>query len=228
MQTTTQSKAFATAVKLARLAMPDNGATDSERESAASKLADHCAKHNLPLADILAAAASPDTVKPKPQAKPADTASEAPKAKRASAKPEKPTKPHTGDAKRAAEYAERVALINALRASVARIYNGPSLAVRSNPKRINASIYADLIAAPKHRTTLARVSVRDESALAEIITRGDAAGCFDPVALNLDAGIFSRLASIAFIEPAPKSAKLPYRLSKAGAEHARKAAKRAA
>lgn len=171
-------------------------------------------------------AARAERAKPKAEPKPEAPKADAPKAKPEAAKPEKPTKPNA-DAKRD-DYDARVALVNELRASVSALYNGPSLAIRGNPKRIALSVYADLLAAPKHRTTLDRVSARDESALREIIKRGDASAAFDPAAINLDSGIFSRLASVGFIEAAPQSSKMPFRLSKRGAEHARIVFKRAA
>lgn len=159
------------------------------------------------------------TRKPEPKPEPKPEA-------KAEPKPEQPSKPHA-DAKRD-DYEARVKLIGELRASVARFYNGPSLAVRTNPKRKAASDYEALFVQPKHRTTLDKISIRDESGLALIIERGDRSGCFDPAAINFDLGIFSRLRSVSFIEAAPLSSKLPYRLSKAGAEHARKAASKAA
>lgn len=190
----------------AHAAKPDTGATKLDIEQRADR-----AKRT---ADAMraSAAASKQATKPaadKPQA-------------------EKPAKPSASDAARAAANDERVKLIAQLRDSVATLYNGPSLAVRSNPKRIALSVYADLLASPKHRTTLDRISQRDESAIAEIIKRGNKAGEFDPAEINLDSGIFSRLASVGFIEAAPQSGKLPYRLSKRGAEHGKLIAKRAA
>lgn len=142
---------------------------------------------------------------------------------KANAKPEKPSKPAAGSPN-ADTATDREALINELRASVAALYNGPSLAVRSNPKRVAASVYADLFAAPKHRTTLAKLSIRDESALFLCLKRGDKRGGFDPVNLNLDSGIFSRLASVGFIVRDGDG----FALSADALAHARKAAKRAA
>jgi len=219
------AKLTATAVKLARLANPDNNSNEAERDAATLKLAEHCSKHGLNVADIIALSQQPDAPAkraPKPDAaKPTTDATPEPEAA-------KPSKPHAADAKRAEAHDEREALVAKLRATCAKLYNGPSLAVRSNPKRVAASVYADLLTAPKHRTTLQRVSERDESFLYTVIGNGGAGATFDPVNLNLDAGIFSRLASIAFIEAAPASAKLPYRLTKAGLAHANTSAKRAA
>lgn len=227
------AKIIARAIAFARTAS-NASATDAERATATDKLTAHCTAHNLNVADIIARAAQADTVKPaaKPTATEAHKAANESTAKargekpKADAKPkaEKPSKPSEADAKRAADYAERVKLIGELRANVAKLYNGPSLAVRSNPKRIAATVYADLFTAPKHRTTLAKLSPRDESALALIITRGDKAGGFDPVALNLDSGIFSRLRSVEFIAKAGDG----YTLTADAITHARKAVKRAA
>lgn len=223
-------KAIALATKLAAVAN-DTRADDNTRANAAGRLAAVCEKHGLTIADYI----KPDPIAATKAAMQADNAApkaEKPKAakpaKPAAPKAEKPSKPSADESKRAADYAERVELIAKLRASVAAIYNGASLAVRTNPKRFALSVYSDLLASPKHRTTTDRVSARDESALREIIMRGDATGAFDPSAINLDAGIFSRLASISYIEAAPKSAKHPFRLAKAGAEHARLIVKRAA
>lgn len=137
------------------------------------------------------------------------------------AKPVKPSKPANAD--KLAAVAERTKLINTHRATVARVYNGPSLAVRSTVRSAAVAAYAELLANPKHRTTLAKLSVRDESALA-LIVRSNAGGSFDPVALNVDRGIFSRLASVGFIARDGDG----FKLSADGLAHARKAAKRAA
>lgn len=152
----------------------------------------------------------------KRNAKPAEAPKpEAPKAA-------KPSKPSDADAKRAADYDARVKLVGELRVSVSALYNGPSLAVRSNPKRIAATVYAELLAAPKHRTTLDKISERDESALFLILKRGTKTGGFDPVALNLDSGIFSRLSSVGFVARDGDS----FTLTPAALTHARSVAKR--
>lgn len=221
-------------------------ASDAERTAASAKLAEYCAKHNVDLAAIVAAVEA-DSVTPmqrvrdamqRKQAAPkpdidatkrahAETAAKpgngAKPERKAAPKPEKPAKP--ADASKAAAYAERVELVGKLRETVATLYNGPSLAVRSNSKRIAASVYADLLKAPKHRTTRDRISERDESALFLILKRGERNGSFDPVHLNLDAGIFSRLASVGFIVADGPDA---FMLSADALTHARKAAKRAA
>jgi len=222
-------------------------ASDAERTAASAKLAEYCAKHNVDLAAIVAAVEA-DSVTPMQRvrdamqrtqqaaSKPdidatkrahADTASKpgngAKPERKAAPKPEKPAKP--ADESKAAAYAERVELVGKLRDLVTGLYNGPSLAVRSNPKRIAAAVYASLLAAPKHRTTLDRISVRDESALFLILKHGERNGSFDPVHLNLDSGIFSRLASVGFIIGDGPGAFL---LSADALKHARSAAKRAA
>lgn len=213
--TATKAKARKLCVKLAATADPLRNANVNERETAMQKLIALCERHGFAVADFIAAH---NTAQPESEAKP-----EQPKA----AKPEQPSKPSASDAKRAADFDARIALIRELRAAVSRIYNGPSLAIRTNPKRFAVSAYAELLASPKHRTSLAKLSVRDESALAEILTRGTASGAFNPSELNLDCGIFSRLASVGFIA-ANNSDKAPFKLSAAALSHARKAANRAA
>jgi len=222
------------------------GSSDTERNNASAALLAYCAKHNIDLAYIVGAVER-DSLTPTEQRKRDRETARATRpasddvaaAKRANAetaakpgngakpeqaaKPEKPSKP--ADTSKADEYAKRVELVGQLRASVATLYNGPSLAVRSNPKRVAASVYADLFANPKHRTTLQRVSERDESALFLIIKRGERNGSFDPVHLNLDSGIFSRLASIGYIASDGPGA---YLLTPDALKHARNAAKRAA
>lgn len=213
---------------------------EAARAKAAALLASHCTKHGLSVADIVAAApqADPTPAEATKRAKRADAGgdeatmreamrrtAEATKQKpeRNSAKPApKPAAPkpsNPADKAKQREAEARVKLIGELRTSVATLYNGPSLAVRSNPKRLAISVYTELLAAPKHRTTLDRVSVRDESALALIIKRGDKTGGFDPVSLNIDAGIFSRLASVGFIAKAGDG----FTLTGGGLSHARKA-----
>lgn len=226
----------ARAIAFARTAA-NAAATDAERATATDKLTAHCAKHNLNIADIIAQAAKADPVVRAPRKPAADNAAYADamrktasatkqkpenNAKREAPKAEKPAKP--ADAAKAAAAAEREALINEMRANVSAFYNGPSLAVRTNPKRYATSVYSALLATPKHRTTLDRISARDESALALIIKRGTKTGGFDPVALNLDSGIFSRLASVGFIIADADG----FTLSADALTHARKAAKRAA
>lgn len=240
LNTANNSPVFAKAVKLARLAMPAPGAEATpEQQSATDALAALCAKHKLDLSAVVTAAAQPDTgVTPlhaaqtaarraRATAKPeAETVKPAPKPE--APKAEKPAKPSAADASRSADYEARLKLIGELRDHATRVYNGPSLAVRSNPKRIAASVYSDLFAAPKHRTTLAKLSVRDESALFTIITKSNKAGAFDPVALNLDSGIFSRLRSVGFITLSSADAAMPYTLNPDALAHARAVLKRAA
>lgn len=221
-----QNVNFARAIAFARTAA-DTSTTDGERDTATNMLAEHCAKHGINLADVIERAAQPDptalqakrdakraNVKPASEAKPEPAAA-------------KPTKPTADDAKRSADYDKREALVAELRAAVASLYNGPSLAIRSNPKRIAIGVYAALLATPKHRTDLAKLTARDESALREIIRRGTKAGAFDPSEINLDSGVFSRLASVGFLAP-NDSAASPFKLTATGLAHARNVIKRAA
>lgn len=246
MRTNTKAIAAATklAVSLARVAS-NVAASETERQTATDKLAEHCTKHGLNVADILATAAQPDTgptpldiearakrAADRAAAKP-NTDHKAEAAKRTTSnKPDetpkaaKPSKPSAADAKRAGEYDARVKLVNELRTTASVIYNGPSLAVRSNPKRVAASVYADLLANPKHRTTLAKISERDTAFLFAVIKRGSASGAFDPVTLNLDAGIFSRLASVGFIVAGTEPGS--YQLTPDALTQARRTAKQAA
>jgi hypothetical protein len=189
-------------IKLARAAGALSGVAfdvaaerNPEQQTAYAAFIGECTKRNADPAAAYAAASQADNVpapKPEAAAKPNGKRAEQPKA-------EKPSKPSDADAKRSADYDARVKLIAELAGIVSGIYNGPSLAVRRNPKRIAVSVYAELLKQPKHRTDLARISERDESALMLILKRGTKTGGFDPVALNLDSGIFSRLASVSFI-----------------------------
>jgi hypothetical protein len=98
--------------------------------------------------------------------------------------------PATPDAKAAAIAA--AAVIAAAARDIARAgYNGPSLSVRNgNPK------LAALIARAQTPVQIAgSLTVRDLSGLAAIKANADAAGAFDPLAIKLDAGVCSRLAS---------------------------------
>lgn len=251
--TVTAAKRVRRAIALARAAQRGD---EAARDKAAATLAAHCTRYGLTVADIIAKAAGTDDVERQPLTPTQQAARDAAAAKLATAAPspeaahkaaneatakargerpernatppkaDKPSKPSAADAKRAADADARVKLVGALRETCAKLYNGPSLAVRSNPKRIAASVYADLLAAPKHRTSLDRVSVRDESFLFTVIQRGTKRGEFDPAALNLDSGIFSRLASVAYIVGTDKPG--VYRLTSAALKHAGNAAKRAA
>lgn len=232
---TPNEKAFARAIALARTAF-NASATEAERATATDMLATHCAKHNLNIADIIARATQADPTasearrnarsnsKPASDGPTADAPKQPEQPTADAPKAAKPSKPSEADAKRAGEYDARVKLVNELRATTATIYNGPSLAVRSNPKRVPASVYADLFANPKHRTTLAKLSERDCSFLFTVIKRGLPGGEFDPVALNLDAGIFSRLSSIGFIAAGAFGT---YRLTADALAQARRTAKAA-
>lgn len=223
--------AFTRAIALARRAA-NAASSENERATATETLAAHCIKHKLDVATVLATAAQPDTgitpldavARVQRAARAATTEKPADAPKPEAAKPAKPSKPSAADAKRASDYDARVKLIGELRATTASIYNGPSLAVRSNPKRVAASVYADLHKAPKHRTTLAKLSERDESFLFAVIKRGSASGSFDPVALNLDAGIFSRLCSVGFVTPGADGT---YQLTADALSQARRTAKAA-
>jgi hypothetical protein len=246
--TTTNTAATTRAIKLARAAGALSGvaflAADRtpEQLNAFTAFNAYCVKHSIEPAATYAAAAIADPVKRATKsasgtstnddaAKAAnearhaanDAAAKAAHAK-ANANPEKPSKPSSDDASRAGDYAARVKLIDELRASVASLYNGPSLAVRTNPKRVADSVYSALFDQPKHRTDLSRISARDESALFLALKRGERNGSFDPVHLNLDAGIFSRLRSVGFIQRDGNV----YSLTADALAHARKAAKRAA
>jgi len=209
---------------LAGVAVAASAERTPEQQAAYAALLAAC-PNSADLEAVYARAAQADPVKPaaKPQPK-ADAKPSTGKAKR-TAKPEKPSKP--ANTAKQAEISERVALVGKLRALVSGFYNGPSPAVRSNAKRFTVAIYSDLFAAPKHRTTLAKLTERDESALALILKHGTKAGAFDPVALNLDAGIFSRLCSVGYIiEAADPTA--PFALSTAALTNARRVLKRAA
>jgi hypothetical protein len=226
----------ARAIKLARAAGSLNGIPfispdrTPEQATAFVKFNEACVAGGFDPASTYADASQadvavrrPQRTNPKPEAAAKPEAPKADKPKPEAAKPEKPTKPNASDKR--TDYDKRVALIGELRVSVSALYNGPSLAVRTNPKRFASSVYADLLATPKHRTTLAKLSVRDESALFLIIKRGERNGSFDPAALNLDAGIFSRLASVGFIDADGAET---FKLSADALAHARIVAKRAA
>jgi hypothetical protein len=160
------------------------------------------------------APATASVVTPAKPAKPARKPAATKAVTVATAKPAKPAKPPVAD---------RSPIIAAHRATVAAIYNGPSLSVRSSVRSPALTVYAELLASPKHRTTIAKLTTRDESAL-RLIASNLKAGAFNPVSLNLDRGNFSRLASVGFIVASGDT----FGLSKRGAETARLCAKRAA
>lgn len=243
MQATIKPAVAKRAAALARSAGALTGAPfisprDGEATNAFVAFNAHCVANNLDPASTYADASQADPIRrnraptaaaDKPAAKPRDnarasTSTSRPKADKpaSDAKPDKPSKP--ADTSKSDAYAKREALVSELRATSAKLYNGPSLAVRSNPKRVAAAVYSDLLASPKHRTDLARISARDESFLYTVLQRGGKAGSFDPVTLNLDSGVFSRLASVGFIAADGDA----YTLTADALAHARKAAKRAA
>lgn len=140
-----------------------------------------------------ALAASTATIAPV-SAKPARTVTVKPgkaKAAPATAKPAAPAP----DAKRS----ERAAVLEAHRATVSRFYAEASLTVHKR-KAATLDTYAARVQHPVQRiATGSGPSERDQSLLALIHANSDKAGTFDPVALAADAGVISRLASIAFI-----------------------------
>lgn len=135
----------------------------------------------------------------------------------ATAKPAKPAKPDA-----AAERVKREALTTAARATVSKLYSGPSLAVHA-AKPGKLAVYIARIQTPRQATDAA--TVRDESLLSLLAANADKAGHFDPSAPSIaaDLGVISRLASLGFIASDGKLCTI----TATGAERARLVAKRA-
>lgn len=129
--------------------------------------------------------------------------------------PAKPAKPAATD---------RSTIIASGRKLASSVYNGLSLAVRGSTKLYSASDYASRHANPVQRTSLAKLTPRDESHLAVMLAQR--ASGFDPAACNIDLGGFSRLCSVGFIKRGDKAG--TYALTPAGAAHARLSGKRVA
>lgn len=107
----------------------------------------------------------------------------------------KPATP-AADGKLAAR-TERQAVLDTHRSTVARFYNGASLTAHKH-KACTFDNYAAVCSTPTHRCGPNGTSERDHSMLALLLANSKA-GVFDPVALACDAGVISRLASVAFI-----------------------------
>lgn len=169
---------------------------------------------NLPEARSAAAKASlakPTVAKRAVSTKRANKPVAKPATKRVVAiKPTKPSKPAAND---------RSAIIAAGRKLVATVYHGLSPVVRATAKLIATSEYDQRYASPIQRTDLAHVSPRDNSNL--VLMLGARTAGFDPAALNIDRGAFSRLCSVGFIKRGDKAG--TYALTPVGAAHARKA-----
>lgn len=151
-------------------------------------------------AATVAADATPATVKP---AKPA-------RAKRA-AKPAKPAPVEA--AKPSAD--DEAARCAALRDTASRYYAGASKAAHMR-KPARLADYVSRVSKPVQAIGPNGPSERDESGLALILSGADKRGGFDPVKLNLDLGIASRLASGGFVTVTGES----FTLTKTGRERA--------
>lgn len=154
--------------------------------------------------------------KPATATKPATVANVSNVAPVATAKPATP-KPDA-----AAERVKREALTTAARATVSKLYSGPSLAVHA-AKPGKLAVYIARIQTPRQATDAA--TVRDESLLSLLAANADKAGHFDPSAPSIaaDLGVISRLASLGFIASDGKLCTI----TATGAERARLVAKRA-
>jgi hypothetical protein len=95
--------------------------------------------------------------------------------------------------------AKRRAIVAEIVASIRVVYAGASPSYRRSGKAHTFETYADTCAKPRQSIGPNGPTERDESALLGLIERSDANGAFDPVALCLDLGAFSRLASVDFI-----------------------------
>lgn len=200
-ETAAARKAFNKLAKLAALADPARNNNENERAVALDKLIAALTErnpHGFTLADFdIEPVASPDAgTEAKPEA-------EAPKA---DAKPE-------ADAERARAAANR--------ATVAKHYNGPSLASHASRAPKLAEALAR-VANPVQRAKSA--STRDESGLALALAHADDNGTFCPVAGTFDLGVLSRLASLGHIAVAGDRIKL----TETGLSLARTVAKRKA
>lgn len=154
---------------------------------------------------VVKPSSKPRTAKAKP-AKPAKPA-------KAASKPAKPAQPAKPD---------RSPVITANRATVAAICETPSLSVRRSLRVVSGSVYADRFREPVQRTTLAKLTLRDESLIGLFHKRGSIV----PADHNVDAGAFSRICSVGFIKLGDKAG--TFTLSAAGASHARLLVKRLA
>lgn len=185
------------AQQLAASADPARNNSAPERAVAEAKLREHCAKHGLDLfafAPFLRPAEQPEPE----AAKPADARADQ-RAKR--------------DAQRNANQAR----LDALRTEARAYYSsGASLAVHK-AKPAPLDVYASRVLDPVQRAANG-ATVRDESGLAIILGNvADDGVTFDPVALAIDAGILSRLASLDFVTTDGRT----FSLTPAGAERAR-------
>jgi hypothetical protein len=201
MQTRNEAAARKLAKRLAAVANPTANASPNEASTAFAKLVQLCFAHGFAVADF-ADAATIAAHNPTPQA-------EAPH-----------EKPHAAaDGARA----KRRALVAEIVASIRVVYAGASPSYRRSGKAHTFATYADTCATPRQSIGPNGPSERDESALLGLIERADASGAFDPVALCVDLGAFSRLASVDFIARAGEA----FTLTDAGLSRARGVVSRA-
>lgn len=168
-----------------------------------------------PASAVIPAATAATLPVVKPSSKPRTAKAKAKPAKpaKAASKPAKPAQPAKPD---------RNPVITANRATVAAICETPSLSVRRSLRVVSGSVYADRFREPIQRTTLAKLTLRDESLLGLFHKRGSIV----PADHNVDAGAFSRICSVGFIKLGDKAG--TFTLSAAGASHARLLVKRLA
>jgi len=110
-----------------------------------------------------------------------------------------------------------------LRALARKYYDGASNAAHQR-KPAKRDEYASRITTPVQRIGASGASQRDESGLALIASVAKRDGSFDPLAINLDLGIASRLASGGFLTFTNDT----FALTKPGRERANLVVKRAA
>lgn len=194
------AKARTLAAKLAASADPARNDNEAERAVALAKLIELCAKYAFELSDFVKPVASPE-------------APEQPEA----AQPQPEAQPEAAPSKADADAARAAAN----RATVAKHYNGPSLAAHAKRPPALAEALAR-VATPVQRAKSA--STRDCSGLALAETLADANGTFCPVSGTFDLGVLSRLASLGYLTVAGERIKL----SDAARELARNTLKKAA
>lgn len=145
-----------------------------------------------------------------PVAKPARTVTTKP------GKPANTAKPATPD--KANARSERQAVLGKHRDHVATFYAGASLTAHKH-KAAPLDLYISRATKPTQCVNPATGTTERDHSLLALIFANSKAGTFDPVALGADAGVISRLASVAFIAYDAKAS--AFILTAAGTERAK-------
>lgn len=121
--------------------------------------------------------------------------------------------------------ADRAAVLNAHRDTVSAFYATASLTVHK-AKAASLDTYVSRVTTPVQRVATGGGTTERDHSMLVLLHNNSKAGVFDPVALACDAGVLSRLASVAFVSYDAKAQ--AFSLTAAGTERAKLVIRKAA